>query len=78
MFLRHSVFGVLISICLAVPAMAAGWSHYGADAGGQRHSAAAQITPSNVGKLKPVWTYRTGDMETRADDMKYSAFEGTP
>ncbi|MBX3488382.1 MAG: pyrroloquinoline quinone-dependent dehydrogenase [Parvibaculum sp.] len=80
MFLRHSVFvfGALISICLAVPAVAAGWSHYGGDAGGQRHSAAAQITPANVGTLKPVWTYRTGDMKTRADDMKYSAFEGTP
>ncbi len=78
MFPRHSVFGVLISMCLAVPALAAGWSHYGGDAGGQRHSTAVQITPANVGKLKPVWTYRTGDMEARADDMKYSAFEGTP
>ncbi len=78
MFLRHSVLGVLISLFLAGPAGAAGWSQYGGDAGGQRHSAAAQITPANVGKLKPAWTYRTGDMEARADDMKHSAFEGTP
>lgn len=78
MFLRQSVFGVLLSFCLVAPAMAAGWSHYGGDAGGQRHSAAAQITPANVGKLGTAWTYRTGDMEARADDMKYSAFEGTP
>lgn len=83
MFPRHRVIGVLVllvlgSLCFAVPVMAAGWSHYGGDAGGQRHSAAAQITPANVGKLMPVWTYRTGDMETRAADMKHSAFEGTP
>ena len=75
---RYFALGVLTSLLVAVPALAADWRHYGGDAGGQRHSAAAEITPANVGRLKPVWTYRTGDMEARADDMKHSAFEGTP
>lgn len=56
----------------------AGWPHYGGDAGGTRHSIAAEITPRNVGELQRAWLYRTGDMTARADDMKYSAFEGTP
>lgn len=33
------------------------WPTYGHDAGGMRFSPLAQITPANVGKLKPAWTY---------------------
>ena len=55
-----------------------GWLHYGGDAGGTRHSAAAEITPENVSALREAWTYRTGDMEARAEDMKHSAFQATP
>lgn len=63
----------------ALPAAAeAGWPQYGGDAGGTRHSQAAAITPGNVGELERAWVYRTGDMTARADDMKNSAFEGTP
>jgi len=37
------------------------WPAYGHDAGGSRFSPASQITRANVGRLVPVWTYRTGD-----------------
>ena len=36
------------------------WLHYGNDAHGTRYSPLAQITPENVGRLQPVWTYHAG------------------
>ncbi len=40
---------------------ATGWSSYGGDPGGARHSALTQITRENVTHLGVAWTYRTGD-----------------
>jgi quinoprotein glucose dehydrogenase len=54
------------------------WPHYGGDAGGQRYSTAAQITPANVGGLKVAWTYSTGEMTRHAEDIDHSSFENTP
>jgi quinoprotein glucose dehydrogenase len=59
-------------------AEATGWPHYGGDKGGNRYSSAAQITPENVSRLTVAWTYRTGDMETKPEAMRRSAFEATP
>lgn len=79
--MRHAVllfvFGI---VALAPMAAEAGesWLHYGGDAGGNRYSTAEEITTANVKRLREAWTYRTGDMEARADDMKHSAFEATP
>ena len=39
-----------------LPAPDVDWPHYGGDAGGQRYSSAAQITPANVKGLKVAWT----------------------
>ena len=39
---------------------AAGWGHYGADAGGSRYAPLADITPANVGLLQRIWTYHVG------------------
>jgi quinoprotein glucose dehydrogenase len=50
----------LAAICLALPALpsfAEDWPTYGHDYGDSRHSPLAQITPANVGGLKPAWTY---------------------
>ncbi|MEM7501635.1 MAG: pyrroloquinoline quinone-dependent dehydrogenase [Pseudomonadota bacterium] len=55
-----------------------GWAHYGADAGGHRFAAPAQITPANVQDLTLVWEYRTGDVENRAAVMGRAATEATP
>jgi quinoprotein glucose dehydrogenase len=52
--------------------------YYGGDAGGQRYSAARQITPANVKDLAVAWTYSTGDLTRHADAMKRASFENTP
>lgn len=43
------------------------WTHYGNDAGGSRYSPLDQINPDNVGSLRPVWTYHTGESGYRPD-----------
>jgi quinoprotein glucose dehydrogenase len=54
------------------------WPFYGGDAGGQRFSSAAQITPANVQDLKVAWTYSTGEMTRHAQALEHAAFENTP
>jgi quinoprotein glucose dehydrogenase len=56
----------------------AGWEYYGGDAGGQRHSNAAQITIANVSNLEVAWTYSTQDLKTKGAAMKHASFENTP
>jgi len=60
---------------LAVPA-AQEWRTYGHDYGDSRYSPLSDITPANVGGLKPVWTYhmRTPDRAARG----FAASENTP
>ena len=36
------------------------WLTYSGDYSGKRHSPLQQITPENVSKLRPVWTFQTG------------------
>lgn len=72
---------LLMTVCLllARPALAdTGWPQYGGDAGGQRHSSAAQITPANVQGLKQIWSFSTGALTRHAGSVKKSAFENTP
>jgi quinoprotein glucose dehydrogenase len=64
---------------LLAPALAdSGWPQYGGDQGGQRYSAATQITPANVGSLKPAWSFSTGAMTAHARAMNDASFEDTP
>jgi len=60
------------------PAADVDWPVYGGDQGGQRYSAASQVTPANVAALKPAWSFSTGDLVSHAADIKHSAFEDTP
>lgn len=55
-----------------------GWPFYGGDAGGQRYSAAAEITPSNVSSLKPAWRFSTHDLATKGEAINHASFEDTP
>ena len=80
---RHTLRAGFRALCvmgvLAVtPSFAQDWQHYGGDAGGSRHSTLSQITADNVGDLKIAWQYQTGDMKSRPEDLKFSAFEATP
>ena len=54
------------------------WPAYGNDLGGSRYSPLSQINRSNVNKLKPVWTYRTGDVADGSRTAETSQFEATP
>src|ERR1700761_6675521 len=77
--MKHLLFGLFVAAalcCGAARAAETGWPAYGGDQGGQRHSAAAQITPANVGNLGVAWSYSTG--EAGQPDSKFSAFENTP
>lgn len=80
--MRSVIIGAAIAAALILPGLACakdpGWPAYGGDPGGQRFSAAAQITPANVGTLTEAWRYSTGDMTTHADAMKRASFENTP
>src|SRR6185295_17294875 len=52
------------------------WPAYGHDYGDSRYSPLTQITPANVARLKPVWTYhmRPPDRTARG----FAASENTP
>jgi glucose dehydrogenase len=45
---------------LGVAQQATDWPNYGNDPGAMRFSPLRQINTSNVGQLKPAWTFRTG------------------
>jgi len=74
------LLGLIVAAALITPSLAAdlGWPAYGGDSGGQRFSAARQITPANVATLTVAWTFSTGDLTTHADAMKRASFENTP
>src|SRR6266478_305465 len=67
---------LLLSIRGALPAQE--WPAYGGDPGGSKYSALKQISRENVARLKPAWTFRTGDMSDGSVYAPRSAFEGTP
>ena len=48
------------------------WLTYSGDYSGRRHSPLTQITPENVSRLRPIWTFQTGTT-TRG-----RGFEATP
>ncbi|TPI59476.1 glucose/quinate/shikimate family membrane-bound PQQ-dependent dehydrogenase [Mesorhizobium sp. B3-1-7] len=53
------------------------WRFYGRTPFGQRYSPLDQITPDNVAKLRPAWTYRTGDVKG-PDDIGETTYQVTP
>jgi quinoprotein glucose dehydrogenase len=75
---QPALIGFVVALFLCLPAHAAepGWPAYGGDQGGQRYSAAHQITPANVASLVPAWSYSTGELADPA--IRAAAFENTP
>lgn len=71
-----AVLGVMLVTSPAFSFTTSEWPTYGHDYGDTRYSPLAQITPANVGTLKPVWTYHTRppDRESRG----FAASEDTP
>jgi quinoprotein glucose dehydrogenase len=65
-------------LALAGRAAADEWMAYGRDVGGTRYSPLTQITPANVGRLKRVWVFHTGDISQGWFGAIKSGFESTP
>jgi quinoprotein glucose dehydrogenase len=76
----HTAAALMALVFAAASAQAqdAGWGYYGGDQGGQRFSPARQITPANIGRLTPAWTFSTHDLATKGWAMKHASFENTP
>lgn len=53
------------------------WHFYGRTPYGQRYAPLDQITPDNVAKLQPAWTYQTGDVKG-PDDVGETTYQVTP
>jgi quinoprotein glucose dehydrogenase len=54
------------------------WPVYGHDPGGTKYSSLNQINRDNVSRLKPAWTFRTGDLLDPKLEKKEPAHEATP
>lgn len=53
------------------------WPAYGGSAYGQRYSSLTDITPQTIERLKPAWTFHTGDRKGEGDPNE-TTFELTP
>lgn len=83
--MRSRSFFFLVALISAIPAIAQKnqqqeWPCYGNDPGGMRYTPLKQIDTGNVKKLKAIWTYRSGELDTyKGTKMgEKSAFEATP
>lgn len=54
------------------------WSAYGGDVLGSRYSTLDQITPSNVARLAPAWTFSTGEGALPVARLERFSLEVTP
>ena len=83
---RCSVWGaaILASVlpCATAEAQAQDWPVYTGDLAGTRYSAAAEITPGNLDRLKLAWTWETGEAPLPRTDSTRPVtpmdFETTP
>ncbi len=76
---RNAVVALLLALASATSAPAAGdWPVYAGDAGGQRWSLLADITPANVSQLELAWQIRTGDLDAEPGPPEHMAFQATP
>ena len=55
-----------------------GWPVWGNNAAGHRFSVASQVTPANIDRLKPVWTFRTGETGEGYRSQDAHTFQATP
>ena len=53
------------------------WTAYGGTSAGDRYSTLDQLTPENVGQLRPAWEFHTGDVRREGDPAE-TTYEVTP
>lgn len=70
---QYSLVASLATLCLAAYFFPAkkeeadtDWRHYGGDSGGTRFSPLTQINVQNVGSLRQIWSYDTGENKDTA------------
>ena len=83
--MRLPLLGTLVIVvgCRTIPIRPSAanpdeWPAYGRDAGGSRFSPLTQIDPGNVARLRPAWTFRTGELEPAFATRRERKFEATP
>ena len=59
-FFSASSFFVFLCASVALPAADQNWAAYLGDAGATHYSTLTQLTPANVARLQPAWTYHSG------------------
>jgi quinoprotein glucose dehydrogenase len=74
--------GLLAIAAIATAQPAVEWPVYGGDAGGMKYSLLEDINRSNVARLAPMWTWRTGEQPVPQTDSTRAArpgnFQATP
>lgn len=75
--IKRMLLAASAALALGAAAQADEWGAYGRDPGGTRFSPLTQITPQNVTRLKPAWTFNTGDIADGSAGPR-SGFETTP
>lgn len=63
---------------LTIPASPQGWPSYGGAPGGGQYSEAEEIRSDNIHRLKPIWTFRTGDFSNGEGGTRKTTFEANP
>jgi quinoprotein glucose dehydrogenase len=73
------MLGAAAALAAAPLAQADEWGAYGHDLQGTRFSPLTQISPANVARLKPAWSFHTGDIsDGKTRGVQRSGFETTP
>lgn len=72
------ILATLAASSLGAQQPAENWEVYGRDAGGSRYSPLTQITKRNVARLKPAWTFHTGELNVNVGRGRPPALETTP
>ncbi len=77
---RHAFVGLLLATLLAsVEAQSPQeWPTYGADQGGTKYSALADIDRTNVGRLQVAWEWKPGEEPNEALGTRPGNFQNTP
>jgi quinoprotein glucose dehydrogenase len=62
----------------AAESMAMEWPYYSGDAGSTHYSPLTDINTKNVDRLRPIWTWKTGEAELKQFNARPGPFQNTP
>src|SRR4051794_38603752 len=82
----HGATRLLLALALSAslsaradtPTDGGSWPTYGGAPGGGQYSPLRQIDAGNVGKLKLLWTFRTGELGASLPNARKLTFEANP